>query len=259
MSASCSHSSWPGADAAGDLTRLSPVSTATLRVGSIRHHAGDLVSLKLENSNHSIALDYPGRSAKLGLTTGGRTYWQNATISSSPTDSTLFELTVCASEMTCEQQARMSEVVVGDWVRVAGPQGEFFFDPDRHTEQLVLLTSDSAVCSVISIPRFLEAIGNHHQVRLIHFATPNREVPMYDVCRRLASRMPSFVYTVVSKLSQPGWRLEHLEEMADELEGCRFFVDGAPSFVDSCCEWLAARSVPKESIHLRPEMNSVRD
>ena len=259
MSASCSHSGWPGSDASGELTRLSPVSTATLRVGSIRRHSGNLVSIRLENSNRSIALDYPGRSAKLGLTTGGRTFWQNATISSSPTDSALFELTLSASEMTCEQQSRMAAVGVGDWVRVAGPQGEFFFDPVRHDEQLVLLVSDSAVSSVISIPRFLEATANHHQVRLIHFATPNCEVPMYDVCRRLASRMPSFIYTVVTKLSQPGWRLEHLDEMADELDGCRFFVDGASSFVDACYAWLVGRSVPEASMHLRPEMNPVRD
>lgn len=235
-------------ESADDAVRLLPVSTATLRILDIQDRSGDLRSLRLENLHHSLPLDYPGRFAKLGVTSRGRTIWHAVAISSSATESSELELMIETATCGVTNSDLLESIAVGDWVKLAGPQGDFYFDPERHLEPLVLMAADASVARVISILRFLEATGNSQPCQLLHFVQPNREVPLYDECRRLSSRLPGLVYSVISRLSGPGWRLNYVDANFAELDAARFFVAGPSEFSSECVQRLLKLSVPAERI-----------
>lgn len=170
-----------------------PVSLSELRIQKRFEVDHLLLTVRLETGEQWIPRDYPGRSVKVGVFLSGRTVWKTLPISSSPTESRFIDLTLHGPfEDPVANFLRQAQA--GECVKVVGPIGDFYFDPEQHCESLLLVAQGPGVIPVVSMARFLEETGGRQNCRLVQFARTDEELCFRDECRRLASTVSGLDY-----------------------------------------------------------------
>jgi len=230
--------------------------TAVLPVQGVIQETPDVRTFRLDNSAGRIPLDFPGRFAKVCVSVDGRDVWRSFTISSSPTDAGTIDLTIKRNPDGVVSNALFENVAPGSSLKIKAPLGGFFFDPERHTEPLVLVSAGSGITPMMSIARFLRQTNNDLPCTFFYGARTAADVIFHEECRKMSGERPSFRYSVT--LSQPAeqWdgprgRLdfETVREQVPDIPGCRYFLCGPNDLMDSFRAALEQSGVPSERIH----------
>jgi hypothetical protein len=117
-------------------------------------------TFRLDNSAGAIPSYRPGQFASVCVTIDEREEWRSFTISSSPTRPKFLDLTVKRNPSGKVSHTLHDSVTAGSALTIRAPQGVFYFDPDRHTEPLVLISTGSGITPMISILRYLADRGS---------------------------------------------------------------------------------------------------
>ena len=230
--------------------------TARLPVLDVITEAPGVRTFRLDNSAASIPLDYPGKFVKVRVPIDGEDVWRSFTICSSPTDARFIDLTIKRNPDGVVSNYLFDSVSTGDSLSIKGPLGGFYFDPERHTEPLVLISAGSGITPMMSIARFLTGTGNTPACTFLSGARTSADMLFHDECLRLAEEHESFRYRVT--LSQPGdtWEgprgrisMETVQDSVESLAGNRYFLCGPNDFMDALRDGLTAAGVPSERIH----------
>ncbi|GIW96512.1 MAG: hypothetical protein KatS3mg110_4553 [Pirellulaceae bacterium] len=181
-------------------TKLSSPHTAELPLIEIIDEAPLVRTFRFDNSQRHIPADLPGRFVQLEWPVDGKSMWRSFTICSSPTSPTL-DLTIKLNPTGQLTRRLFEEAVPGKLIRLRGPLGGFYFDPEQHRELLVLVSAGSGITPMMSIVRHLEAIGDTRPVWFFYGARREEDILFWDECRRWAKERKGFRYVV--SLSQP--------------------------------------------------------
>ncbi len=227
-----------------------------LNVLEIIDESPDVRTFRLDNSAARLPLDFPGRFAKVCATVDGREVWRSFTISSSPTNSRTIDLTIKRNPAGEVSNWLFDHITTGSSLRIKGPQGGFYFDPDQHTEPLVLISAGSGVTPMMAIARFLNATGNRLPCTFLYGARTPADILFHDECSRLGESWPGFRY--FTTLSQPTaeWSgsvgrlsFEHLAQNGVNVAGSRYFLCGPDNLMDSFRTALHEAGVDPSRIH----------
>src|SRR3990172_8541841 len=141
-------------------------------------------------------------------------------------------------------------------LRIKGKQGGCVFDPQRHSEPLVLVSAGSGITPMMSILRYLSDRQLARDCVFLHGARTVADVIFADECARGAAGSPWLRYAVT--LSQPSaaWtgrygRLsaEFIVAEVPELAKSRVFLCGPKDFMDRLRESLLDAGVPSDRLH----------
>jgi ferredoxin-NADP reductase len=216
----------------------------------------DVRTFRFDNAAGRIALDYPGRFVSLCVECEGKDIWRSFTISSSPERSERIDLTIRLNHEGTASRHLFAHARPGAEFKLRGPQGGFYFDPERHAEPLLLVSAGSGITPMMSILRLLKDRGIHVPCTFAYGARTATDIVFYRECLRLASDCPWLSYHV--SLSQPdaNWQgacgrinVDRLQSLVGELASRRCFLCGPNEFMDSLRDGLLLAGVAEEHIH----------
>lgn len=230
---------------------------AELTVLKIIQETPDVRTYRMDNSESQIPFDLPGKFLKVCVpdAVAGDT-WRSFTVSSSPHVKNSLDLTIKLNPFGTVSRFLFDRVAVGQRLRVKGAQGGFFFDHDRHTEPLVLVSAGSGITPMMSIVRYLQGMNMPRPVKFFYGARTEADIVFSDECQTLNDEADWFQYQL--SLSQPGetWtghrgRIDtgHILSVVDAPAACRFFLCGPTDFMDTIRNGLQGVGVNETQIH----------
>jgi len=235
--------------------RVRPVD-AELDVLEVIDETPDVKTFRLCNAKGAMPFDFPGKFAKVCLSINGEDVWRSFTISSSPTRSEAIDLTIKRNPVGTLTPSLFTDIAVGAKLRLKGAQGGYYYDPEKHTEPLVLISAGSGITPMMSISRFINDSGTAHPVTFLFGARTAADIIFHEECRQLEQKSPWFKYVVT--LSQPDadWtgsrerlNINHVSANVDNVAGSRYFLCGPNEFMESLRTDLISAGVPESSIH----------
>ena len=144
--------------------------TAELSVLEVIDEIPDTKTFRLDNSTGALASHLPGQFLQVGIEVAGKPVWRSFTISSSPTETGHFDLTIKRNPAGVVSNFLHDEIAAGTKLKAKGPQGGFYFSPEQHPEPLVLISAGSGVTPMMSILRTLHARGMDLPCTFVHGA-----------------------------------------------------------------------------------------
>ncbi|MGH7202405.1 MAG: ferredoxin reductase, partial [Planctomycetaceae bacterium] len=226
------------------------------RIVEVIQETPDVKTFRLENAEGKVPPHRPGQFVKVCVTIDGRKVWRSFTVSSWSDRAEVIDLTIKRNPGGEVSNWLHDRIGLGDVVTIKGPHGGFFFDADRHTEPLVLLSAGSGITPMMSILRHLAATSNPRPCAFLHGARTAADVIFAEECRRIAETLPSVRYAVT--LSQPPdhhsgliGRLDIalVEQLVEGIPGNRYFLCGPGGFMATLREGLLAAGVSNDRIH----------
>jgi ferredoxin-NADP reductase/nitrite reductase/ring-hydroxylating ferredoxin subunit len=237
-------------------TRLQQPVEALLTVMEVIEETHDVRTFRFDNRGARIPCDFPGKFVKVCATIEGREVWRSFTISSSPSTSDSLDLTIKLNPGGEVSRHLFETIRSGSQLRLKGPQGGFFLDPERHTEPLALISAGSGITPMMSILRYLKHENLGRPGVFLHGARTRRDILFHDECRELSADLPGMSYHVA--LSQPDtdWQglcgrldFDCIRELVKDLSAHRYFLCGPSDFMDSLRASLLDAAVPAQQIH----------
>ncbi len=229
---------------------------ASLPLVQIIDEAPGVRTFRFDNQARLLPMDHPGKFVKICVPADSQDVWRSFTISSSPHAPEVVDLTIKLNPDGVASRWLFENAQPGDEFKLNGAQGGFYFDHERHTEPLVLVSAGSGVTPMMSIARWCQARGLANPIAFFHGARTVDDILFRAECTRLAGESPDFAYHV--SLTQPddAWQglhgrltpetlLAHLDRPAE----CRYFLCGPNDFMERLCEGLSAAGVPRDRIH----------
>jgi ferredoxin-NADP reductase/nitrite reductase/ring-hydroxylating ferredoxin subunit len=230
--------------------------TASLPVVEVRDETPDVRTFRLDNTLGRIPHTYPGTFARVCVRIDGVDVWRSFTISSSPTDGAFLDLTIKRNVAGQVTNHLFDIVGPGSSLTIQGAQGGFFFDPEGHTEPLVLISAGSGITPVMSIARYLAAAAPAHPCTFIHGARTVDDVIFLAECRHLHDTLPFFNYHVTLSRPDSSWdggrgRLDaaRVSSIVGDASAHRYFLCGPPAFMQTFQHWLERTGVPADRVH----------
>ncbi len=229
---------------------------ANLPVLSVIQETPDVRTFRLDNSRAGLPLDFPGKFAKVCVPTDEGETWRSFTISSSPTTAETIDLTIKRNPSGMVSNHLFDHVEQGDSIKLKGPQGGFFFDPEKHNEPLVLISAGSGITPMMSIVRFLDATGSYRPCLFLYGARTAADIIFHDECLAMTDKHAHFRYVV--SLTQPGesWNgatgrlnFTHLANCGVDIAAGRYFICGPDDFMETFQSALLEAGVQRDRIH----------
>jgi ferredoxin-NADP reductase len=183
--------------------------------------------------------------------------WRSFTISSSPAQPDVIDLTVKLNPAGTVSRYLFEHARPGDEFKLSGPHGGFYFDHERHTEPLVLVSAGSGITPMMSIARWWHARGLPNSCTFFHGARTVADILFHAECRRLADEALNFNYHVTLSRPDETWQGNRgrltADLLLDRIRGplaCRYFLCGPNDFMDRLADALRLAGVAHDRIHI---------
>ncbi|WP_417847360.1 Rieske 2Fe-2S domain-containing protein [Thalassoglobus sp.] len=229
---------------------------ATLCIKEIVQETPDVKTFRLDNSEGKIPFDFPGKFAKVCQRVDGEDVWRSFTISSSPSKPETLDLTIKLNPTGQLTQEMFSSLQPGSELRLKGAQGAYFFDPDNHSQPLVLISAGSGITPMMSISRLIRDSNLNRPVTFLFGARTSADIIFHQECQELQEQTDWFRYFVT--LSQPdqSWPgaagrldMKYVQEHVSDIKGSRYFLCGPNEFMDALRAQLVSQGVDGSHIH----------
>ena len=227
----------------------------SLRVLEVVEETHDTRTIRLDNAEGRLPVHRPGQHLKVGVDGPAGATWRSFTISSPPTRPKVLELTIKKNPGGVVSVASHA-LRPGDSLRLKGPSGNYYFDPESHREPLVLAAAGSGVTPAMSILRTIRDLQLDLPVTLIYGARSEADVIFARELDALRPRLANFRLVVSLTRPGPGWAGATgrvgpalIESHVTDLAAGRYFLCGPGDFHDGLKGWLIGRGVAADRVH----------
>jgi len=201
--------------------------------------AGQYVSLSIEVDNIKTSRAY--------------------SISSAPSDTGYFDLTVRRMEKGLVSNHLLDHVRAGDTLIMSGPVGTFHHNPIIHDDTLVLLGGGCGITPLMSMVRDTIKRGLQRTLYLIYGNRSGDDIIYHEELLQMAEKHANFNYIPVLEQPDAGYQGktgyitgELIKEIIGNIEGKSFFICGPPAMYNFCLPELQKLGVTNRKI--RKEM-----
>jgi ferredoxin-NADP reductase/nitrite reductase/ring-hydroxylating ferredoxin subunit len=226
-----------------------------LRVLEVIDETPDVKTIKLDNSARLVPLHQPGQHVKVCVQGPSGPVWRSFTLSSPPTRPDVLELTVKRNPTGIVSSLIHSLSPGGD-LRIKGPGGKFFFDPQQHKEPLVLAVAGSGVTPAMSMLRTILDLQLELPVTLLYGSRTRADVIFARELEALRLRLATLRMVVTLSLPDRDWNGSAgritpalLHRHVPEPASARYFLCGPGAFCETLSSWLREHDVPADRIH----------
>lgn len=173
----------------------------------------------------------------------GRPY----SISSSPSQTGHWDVTVRRVDGGLVSNYLLDEVAVGDRLECSGPQGVFHFNPLIHRPDLVCIAGGSGITPFMSMLREIADRGLDRRVTLLYGSRRLDDVIFHQELQALAARFDRIRYVPVIQTPPEGFQgcsglitTELIRAVCGPLDDKSVFVCGPKGLYDFCLPQLEA-------------------
>lgn len=228
----------------------------TLSVSDVIQEAEDVCTFRLDNRQGLLPPHQPGMFIKVCLDIRGKEVWRSFSISSSPLHPEHIDLTIKRNRKGEASNYFFEQVQRGSKIRLKGPLGRFYYDPEIHTEPLILLCAGIGITPMMSIVRYLNDLKENRPCFLFYGARTHRDIIFDQETRQLITQLSGFHYFLTLSEPVPHWlgycgrlTFDFISSRIPQVPSCRFFLCGPREFNQEFTDQLLEMGAPPELIH----------
>ncbi|QDT42893.1 Ferredoxin--NAD(P)(+) reductase (naphthalene dioxygenase/salicylate 5-hydroxylase ferredoxin-specific) [Gimesia alba] len=228
----------------------------SLPVIEVIQEAEEVRTFRLDNLAEQLAPHKPGMFVKICLNINGAKVWRSFSISSSPLHPERIDLTIKRNPLGQVGNYFFDHIGPGSNILVKGPLGKFYFDPQEHTEPLVLLCAGIGITPMISMVRYLKEAELNNPCYLFYGARTHNDIIFDEETRSLITELPDFHYFLTLSQPAPHWlgycgylNSDFVLSKIPQVQMSRFFLCGPRRFNQDFEISLLENGVPHEMIH----------
>ncbi|WP_339728047.1 ferredoxin reductase [uncultured Gimesia sp.] len=228
----------------------------SLPVIEVIQEADEVRTFRVDNSEGRVAVHKPGMFVKVCLNINGEDVWRSFSISSSPLHPERIDLTIKRNPLGQVGNYFFDQIGPGSKLLLKGPLGNFYFDPQEHTEPLVLLCAGIGITPMISIVRYLNQSNRSKPCYLFYGARSHQDIIFDEETRKLITEMPEFHYYLTLSQPAPHWlgycghlNFDFILSKIPQIPTPRFFLCGPRQFNQDFEKQLFEAGVPHELVH----------
>ncbi len=152
----------------------------------------DVKALRFVDASGQVLQYKPGQFVTLALDMGGKSVFRSYTLSSTPTQTGYFEVTVKRVDGGLVSNGLCDQVAVGTTLNMTGPHGKFSCAP-KPRKPLLMLSAGSGVTPMLSMSRWIRDRALDTDVIYFHCARTQADVMFAQEVSQMASGNPRFV------------------------------------------------------------------
>lgn len=225
-----------------------------LQVVQVTPQTADTKTLRFAVSGTRKLDPLPGQFLTFSFLFDGKKETRCYSICSSPARTGYVEITPKRVNNGCVSVFLNDRAAAGLTVEATGPSGQFYLDPARDKE-IVLLAAGSGITPMMAMLRYLDDLCLDTQATLLYCVRTGRDIIFHRELDKLQARLKAFRYHVLVSQPDPEWRgarghinRDFIREAVPELEGHTFFLCGPPPFMDAARRILTELGVEANRI-----------
>lgn len=214
----------------------------------------DCISLRFRVREGSMLQARPGQFLTFDWLLDGQRLRRSFTVSSSPMQTGLVEITVKTTPQGCVSRFLNERATLGLTVEARGPFGRFHFDETIH-KRIVLFAGGSGITPMMSMLRYIEDLGLDTEVTLFYSVRTRQDIIFGADLELLEERLSRLKRIMVLTKADDRWGGEKgrissdlVRKHLDDLSGRTYFLCGPQLFMQHVKGILLASSVAAEHI-----------
>ena len=221
------------------VTRLHP-DLLQLKVSQVIEEVDAVKTIRLVRDSGQLPPFEAGQYINLYVKIDGVVTSRPYSISSSPSQSAYFDLTIKRTDGGFVSNYLLDHVAVSDRLESTGPAGEFHYNPLYHGDDLVMLAGGSGITPMMSMVREFISRGSDKKIHLVYICrTPDdviyrRELESFD------QHCDLFTFTMVISRPADGYRgvtghitAELLTELLQNINEKTYYLCGPTGMCNS--------------------------
>jgi ferredoxin-NADP reductase len=212
-------------------------------------------TLRLTANGRALPSFLPGQYLSLTVDIDGVRTSRPYSISSSPTQTAYYDLTVGRVKDGFVSNYLLDEVKVGDTLTTSGPLGNFYYNPLFHGQKLVFLAGGTGITPFMSMIRTFTDQNLDLDILLLYGCRSVKDALFLPELRRRAELHTNFKFELV--LSEPdsgdqGRRglidASLIKELVNDMAGTTFYICGPSAMQEFCTSQLESLGVRRRAI-----------
>jgi ferredoxin-NADP reductase/mono/diheme cytochrome c family protein len=228
--------------------------TLLLQLVRTKRQTPDCISLRFRVREGSMLHAKPGQFLTFDWLLDGQRLRRSFTVSSSPMQTGLVEITVKKTPQGCVSRFLNERATLGLTVEARGPFGRFHFDETIH-KRIVLFAGGSGITPMMSMLRYIEDLGLDTEVTLFYSVRTRQDIIFGADLELLEERLPRLRRIMVLTKADDRWGGEKGRISSDlvlkhlgDLSGRTYFLCGPQLFMQHIKGILLASSVTADQI-----------
>lgn len=242
----------------GDVTeyinRLHPA-RILLKISRIIVETPSTSTLRLVSANGHLPPFQAGQYITLFLNIGSIRTSRPYSISSSPGQTSYWDITIRRVEKGLVSGYLLDEVAQGDIIESSGPQGNFYFNPIMHAKTMVCLAGGSGITPFMSMLREITDGGLDRTVYLFYGNKTIADIIFHAEITQMAQQSPNIHYIPVIEDKRDDNTCETvfitagvIGKIIERVDDKSFFICGPQAMYDFCLPDLEKLGIPGNRI-----------
>ncbi len=212
-------------------------------------------TLRLAANGQSLPPFLPGQYVNLTVQIDGVQTSRPYSISSSPTQTAYYDLTIGRVEDGFVSNYLLDEVKVGDTLTSSGPLGHFYHNPLFHGQKLVMLAGGTGITPFMSMIRTFTDQNLDLDILLLYGCRSVKDALFLPELMRRAELHPNFKFELVLSEPDPGDQgrsglldAQLIKDLVDDIAGTTFYLCGPSAMQKFCTNQLESLGVRRRAL-----------
>lgn len=212
-------------------------------------------TLRLTAPGHSLPPFLPGQYLSLTVQIDGVRTSRPYSISSSPTQTAYYDLTIGRVQDGFVSNYLLDEVKVGDTLSTSGPLGNFYYNPLFHGKKLVFLAGGTGITPFMSMIRTFTDQNLDLDILLFYGCRSVKDALFLPELKRRTELHPNFKFELVLSEPDPADQgrtgfidANLIKEVVEDIAGTTFYMCGPSAMQRFCTSQLESLGVKRWAI-----------
>lgn len=226
-----------------------------LTVSEIIPENANTKTLRLTASGRALPPFLPGQYISVTVQIDGVRTSRPYSISSSPTQTAYYDITVGRVKDGFVSNYLLDEVKAGDTLITSGPLGNFYYNPLFHGTKLVFLAGGTGITPFMSMIRTFTDQNLDLDLLLLYGCRSVKDALFLQELKERAERHPNFKFELVLSEPDPDDQgrtglidANVIKELVDDIGGSTFYICGPSAMQKFCTGQLESLGVRRRSI-----------
>lgn len=228
-----------------------------LRVSEIIEETATTKTFRLVPKQGWLPPFQAGQYINLVVETGGIITSRDYSISSSPTETAFYDITVRQVEDGFVSDFLLGSGKVGDEFESSSPAGNFYHNPVFHGKDLVFLAGGSGITPFMSMIREVSGRNLDRRIHLFYGSRSDDDVIFGKEIDAMCARHENITWTKVISDPLQGYKgytgfitADLMKSVLGDLSGRMFYLCGPEAMYTFCRNELSNMGIPKRKIRI---------
>lgn len=228
-----------------------------LKISEIIDETDSTKTLRLVPKQGWLPPFQAGQYVNLVVEAGGIITSRDYSISSSPTETAFYDITVRRVEDGFVSDVLLGSTKVGDEFESSSPAGNFFHNPLFHGNDLVFLAGGSGITPFMSMIREVAGRNLDRRIHLFYGSRTEDDVIFEDEIETICSRHRNITSTLVVSDPTRGYKgrtgfitANLMKSILGDLSGRMFYLCGPEAMYVFCRKELSSAGIPARKIRI---------